>query len=153
MSTVPIAWILSTIQNPCNFRALSEIDVQKRYYCCHYPKYARFLQVYGIIVKSKDLNSVNFSLLLWATVIERICAQMYYSPVSQFLANLLLVLHWTRYCGMDSGILPRHEFAIDSGGRHLLLTSKLNTAPLYQVSMPFSSHIFCPLYVDRLCWN
>jgi hypothetical protein len=53
------------------------------------PKYARFLQVYGIIVKSKDLNLVNFSLLLWATVIERICAQMYYSPVSQFLANLL----------------------------------------------------------------
>ena len=117
------------------------------------PKYARFIQVYGIIVKSKDLNTVNFSLLLWATVIERICAQMYYSPVSQFLANLLPGVDWTRYCGMDSGILPRHEFAIDSGGRHLLLTSKLNTAPLYQVSMPFSSHIFCPLYVDRLCWN
>lgn len=85
-------------------------------------------------------------------VLTRICVFMYYSSPNSYTIYFL-VLHWTRYCALGSGVLPRHEFAIDSGGRHLLLTSNLTTAPLYQVSMPLFSHTFCPLYIDRLCWT
>lgn len=36
------------------------------------------------------------------------------------------------YCALKPGVLPRHEFAIDSTRRHVLLTSNTNYAPLYE---------------------
>ncbi|KAG0559798.1 hypothetical protein KC19_10G129600 [Ceratodon purpureus] len=42
------------------------------------------------------------------------------------------------YCALPSGTLPRHEFAIGSGGRYVLLTSNTTTAPLYKWGSPLT---------------
>jgi len=38
----------------------------------------------------------------------------------------------SEYCAVSGARLPRHEMAIDSIGRHVLLTSNLTRSPLYQ---------------------